>query len=307
MAFRVLISGGTGQVGAAVVQTLQTNATLITQAWCDFFIEHCVEVGVSLDGPAFVHDAHRVTRKGGGSHEATMRGVRLLQENDIPFHVIAVVSKDSLDHADEIYRFFVDNGIYDVGFNIEETEGVNTTSSLENRAEVDRRFAGFMKRIWELTAEGGGEFKLREFEQLCNMIYYDSRLDHTDMNAPFAIVNVDYKGNFTTFDPELLGVKVEPYGDFVFGNVLTDTLESVCHTEKFRSVNADMQAGVEACRQSCSYFGVCGGGAGSNKYWENGSFRGTETQACRYRTKVVTDIILEAFERTGAVPQPARV
>ena len=43
---------------AQVVQSLQTNATLITQAWCDFFIEHHVEVGVSVDGPAFVHDAH---------------------------------------------------------------------------------------------------------------------------------------------------------------------------------------------------------------------------------------------------------
>src|SRR5208282_5960590 len=123
-----------------VVQSLQTNATLITQNWCDFFLEHGVEIGVSIDGPDFVHDAHRMTRKRTGSHAATMRGVKLLQDNGIPFHVISVVSKDSLDHADEIYRFFLDNGIEDVGFNIEETEGVNLTSSLENKAETDRRF-----------------------------------------------------------------------------------------------------------------------------------------------------------------------
>ncbi len=289
---------------AAVVQSLQTNATLITQAWCDFFIEHHVEVGVSLDGPAFVHDAHRVNRKGGGSHAATMRGVRLLQENGIPFHVIAVVSKDSLDRADEIYRFFTENGMYDVGFNIEETEGVNTASSLEDKSETERRFAAFMQRMWDLTAAGGGEFKLREFESICSMVYYESRLTQTDMNAPFVIVNFDYKGNFSTFDPELLGMKTEPYGDFIFGNVLTDSLESICHTEKFQRVHADMQAGVELCRATCSYFGVCGGGCGSNKFYENGTLRSAETQACRYRTKVVTDIILEAFERTGAIPPP---
>ena len=63
---------------AGVVQSLQTNATMITQAWCDFFKERGVEIGVSLDGPAFIHDAHRVTRKGTGSHEAAMRGVKLL-------------------------------------------------------------------------------------------------------------------------------------------------------------------------------------------------------------------------------------
>jgi uncharacterized protein len=287
---------------AGVVQSLQTNATMITQAWCDFFKESGVEIGVSLDGPAFIHDAHRVTRKGTGSHEAAMRGVKLLQENDIPFHVIAVVSKDSLDHADEIYRFFVENGIEDVGFNIEETEGVNTVSSLEDKGDIDQRFAAFMKRIWELTAAGGGVFKLREFEALCNMIYYDTRATQTDMNAPFVIVNFDYKGNFSTFDPEMLGVKTGEYGDFIFGNVLTDSLESICHTEKFQRVQADMQAGVALCRDTCSYFGVCGGGAGSNKYFENGSFNSAETQACRYRTKIVTDIVLEAFERP-AMPQ----
>jgi uncharacterized protein len=287
---------------AVVVQSLQTNATLITQAWCDFFIEHHVDVGVSIDGPAFIHDAHRVNRKGGGSHEAAMRGIRLLQANGIPFHVIAVVSKQSLDHPDEIYRFFVENEMLDVGFNIEETEGVNTTSTLEDRSEVDRRVAGFMQRIWDLTAQDGGLFKLREFETIASMVYYESRLERTDMNAPFVIVNFDYKGNFSTFDPEMLGVKAEPYGEFVFGNVLTDSLESICHTEKFQRVNADMQAGVAMCRETCDYFGACGGGAGSNKYWENGTFASAETQACRFRTKIVTDIVLEALERTASLP-----
>jgi len=60
-----------------------------------------------------------------------------------------------------------------------------------------------------------------------------------------------------------------------------------------------MQAGVELCRSSCEYFGVCGGGAGSNKYWENGSFRSDQTQACRYRTKIVTDIVLAELEKTA--------
>src|SRR5271165_6504710 len=53
-----------------VTQSVQTNATLITQAWCDLFKEYCVEVGVSIDGPAAVHDAHRKYRSGHGSHAA---------------------------------------------------------------------------------------------------------------------------------------------------------------------------------------------------------------------------------------------
>jgi uncharacterized protein len=66
-----------------------------------------------------------------------------------------------------------------------------------------------------------------------------------------------------------------------------------------------MEAGVRACRDSCAYFGVCGGGAGSNKYWEHGSFRVTETQACRYRIQIVTDVVLAGMESCLGLSGPA--
>ena len=82
----------------------------------------------------------------------------------------------------------------------------------------------------------------------------------------------------------------------MLGNVQTDSLESVIATEKFQRIQRDMAAGVARCRESCDYFGLCGGGAGSNKYWENGSFNSTETQACRYRVKLVADVVLAGLE-----------
>lgn len=101
----------------------------------------------------------------------------------------------------------------------------------------------------------------------------NDRLDRTDMNWPFVIVSFDNQGNFSTFDPELLSVKTERYGNFFFGNVLNlkDSLESVCYTERFQAIYRDMQAGRQQCQATCEYFGVCGGGAGSNKYWKNGT------------------------------------
>lgn len=280
---------------ARVMHSVQTNGTLINQAWCDCFKRHNIHIGVSIDGPAFIHDTHRQTRKGLGSHAATMRGIFLLQKNEIPLSVIAVITQDSLDYPDEIFNFFMDNGITDVGFNMEETEGVHQSSSL-NRVGVEERYRAFMQRFWELTTQTNGEFKLREFEAICSLIYAGARLDHTDMNKPFVIVNIDHKGNFSTFDPELLSVKTNRYGDFVLGNVLQDTLESVCYNKKFQQIYQDIAAGVELCRHNCQFFGVCGGGASSNKYWENGTFNSAETNACNYRIKIVTDIVLGALE-----------
>ena len=277
--------------------SFQTNGTLITQAWCDFFKKYPIHVGVSIDGPAFLHNIHRKSRAGKDTHELTMRGIRYLQENDIPYSTISVITKDSLDYADEMFNFFVENNITDVAFNMEETEGVNDASSLQGQ-DIERRYSQFIERFWELTTQSDTKLRVREFETLGSMIYTEERLKDTDMNRPFVILNVDYQGNFSTFDPELLSVKTDEYGDFIFGNVTRDTLESVCSTEKFQKIHQDINNGIESCRSSCSYFGICGGGAGSNKYWENGSFNSTETQACRYRIKILTDVVASSLEKS---------
>lgn len=283
------------RAGLRIQQCLQTNATTLNRDWCDCLRRNNIAVGVSLDGPAFLHDAHRCTRTGLGSHAATLRGIDWLQREGIPFHVIAVLTRDSLDHADAIFDFFQAHGIAEVGFNMEETEGANAHSSLG--AELEQRYVAFLERLWERNEASGGWLRCREFDGVLGLAHADARLERTDMNRPFVIVNVDVRGNFTTFDPELLAVHTPEFGDFVFGNVLTDSLESVLSTEKFQRVARDMEAGVALCRRSCAYFGLCGGGAGSNKYWEHGSFAVGETQACRFRIQRVADVVLAALER----------
>ncbi len=275
----------------------QTNGTLINQGWCDLWQEYPVHVGVSIDGPAFLHDAHRKNRKGGNSHDLTMGGIRYLQKNSIPYNTISVITEESLNYADEMFNFFAENEIYDIAFNMEETEGVNELTSL-NGKKIEHKYRKFIERFWQLVTESKLPFVIREFEILISLIYSGKRLTNTDMNKPFVIVNYDYQGNFSTFDPELLSIKTEKYGDFIFGNVLTNTLESICKTDKFKAIYNDINKGVELCANNCSYFGICGGGAGSNKYWENGTFASMETQACRYRIKILTDVLVSAIENS---------
>jgi uncharacterized protein len=105
-------------------------------------------------------------------------------------------------------------------------------------------------------------------------------------------------GRFSTFDPELLGARGERYGDFILGQVGRDSLEAVLTTATFQRMAADMAAGVDICRQSCDHFALCGGGAGSNKYWETGTLASGETQACRWRVKVLSDVVLSRLERS---------
>ncbi len=280
-----------------VKQSLQTNGTLINQAWCDLFTEHQMEVGVSIDGPAFLHDAHRKTRKGTGSHVSVMRGIEFLQKNNIDLHVICVITQETLGYPDELFAFFVDHGIQNVGFNIEELEGVNTRSSLSGQ-EIEIKYKRFVERFWDLVSSSEGKMILREFERIGSVLYGDCERLRSGLTTPFVILNFDVHGNFTTFDPELLGVKTQDYGDFIFGNIWQDSLESIIQTDKFQRIYSDIKAGVSLCQSTCQYFRSCGGGSACNKYWENGTFRSSETMACRLYEKIIMDVVLTKLEDT---------
>lgn len=275
--------------------SIQTNGTLINQAWCDLIKKHKIRIGVSLDGPAFLHDAHRKTRTGLGTHTSTMRGISWLKRNGIDFSVIAVLTQESLKYPDEIFNFFLENQITKVGFNIEEVEGVNLDSSL-SKSGTDQKYLMFMQRLYQLVKCSHKKLQVREFEHIKRMIINPNQV-LLGQSHPFTMINVNYKGDFMTFSPELLSLNIPQYGELILGNVLTDSFESVCHSEKFQQINNDIQAGINLCRQTCEYFSLCGGGAPINKYFENGSFNSTETMYCRYTQKILTDIVLADIEQ----------
>jgi sulfatase maturation enzyme AslB (radical SAM superfamily) len=124
----------------------QTNGLLIDDPWCDFFRQTGARVGVSIDGPAALHDASRQTRNGMGTHQRVVAGIRRLQQAQITSHAICVLTRDHLDHADAVFDFFVDLGVKELGFNIDEIDGVNRTSSLQVEDAVTA-FSGFFRRI----------------------------------------------------------------------------------------------------------------------------------------------------------------
>jgi uncharacterized protein len=284
--------------GVPLCHSFQTNGTLIDREWCAFLRGRDVLFGVSVDGPAFLHDSRRRTRQGRGTLERVLEGIGLLREYDIPFHVITVLTAESLDYPDELFDFYQANGIREVGFNVEEVEGPHTHSSLAGR-DAPGRYARFLERFFDLAGRADPPLRVRELELALGLIVNGPGLPelHPQEVTPLAIVSVDCDGNFSTFSPELLGLRSARYGDFVLGNLTRDSLRSVDASPRFQALQADVAAGVDRCRRTCPYFAYCGGVAPVNKYFENGSFDSTETLFCRLTRQVVLDVVLGKLER----------
>lgn len=282
--------------GVPVFHSFQTNGTLIDEEWCQFINARKLRVGVSVDGPAFLHDRCRKTRQGKGTFDRAVRGMRLLRAHAIPFHVITVLTRASLDYADEMYAFYRAEGIERVGFNIEEIEGPNTSSSLQAegaRAAVTR----FLARFYDLAAADGWPLRVREIDgALAALACPEAGPPRSHERTPLAIVSVDCEGNFSTFSPELLGLRAGRYDDFTIGRVQTDSFADALRSAKLQALRAEVEAGMRRCEQTCDYYPWCGGGSPANKVFENGTFDSAETMFCRLGKQAVLDVVLSRLE-----------
>lgn len=94
--------------GMTFENSMQTNATLLNDEWCEFFKENNFLLGVSIDGPRELHDANRVDKGGKPTFDKVMRGLRLLQKHGVEFNVLTTVNRVNGDYPLEVYRFLRD-------------------------------------------------------------------------------------------------------------------------------------------------------------------------------------------------------
>ncbi len=96
--------------GRRVTNSLQTNGTLLDQAWGEFLAREKFLVGISIDGPRALHDAYRVDRAGRPTWDKVMRGLRVLKKHRVEFNTLTVVHRRNVRHAKDVYAFLREEG-----------------------------------------------------------------------------------------------------------------------------------------------------------------------------------------------------
>lgn len=91
--------------GKQIDNVIQTNGTLLTDEWCEFFAQNHWLVGISIDGPQEYHDHYRVTPAGKPSWEKVMQGISLLKKHRVEWNAMAVVNAYNAEHPLEFYHF----------------------------------------------------------------------------------------------------------------------------------------------------------------------------------------------------------
>ena len=139
--------------GRCIDNVIQTNGTLLTDEWCEFFAQNHWLVGISIDGPQPYHDHYRLTAAGKPSWKKVMQGIKLLKKHGVEWNAMAVVNAYNVNHPLEFYRFFKENGCQFLQFTpiverLTRHEDGRTLASLADKNEIPLSEASVAPEQW---------------------------------------------------------------------------------------------------------------------------------------------------------------
>lgn len=139
--------------GRHIDNVIQTNGTLLTDEWCEFFAQNHWLVGISIDGPQPDHNHYRLTAAGKPSWKKVMQGIKLLKKHGVEWNAMAVVNAYNANHPLEFYRFFKENGCQFLQFTpiverLTRHEDGRTLASLADKDEISLSEASVAPEQW---------------------------------------------------------------------------------------------------------------------------------------------------------------
>jgi uncharacterized protein len=262
--------------GRRISNTLQTNGTLITDEWAAFFAANDFLIGLSVDGPADLHNQYRTFTSGKGSHARVMNTVRLFHKHHVEFNTLTVVNDRNAKFPLRVYRFLKDIGSRFMQFiPIVEREAVDPNVRLKLVAN------DYTRETWvteeSVEPEDWGTFLVKIFEEWVRI----------DVGNVFVNIFDNTLAPYAGEEPSLCtmqlvcgaGLVMEHNGDvyscdhfvypqFYLGNVMTESLEEMAKSDaqlKFALNKRDTLP--KECRE-CEFLRSCGGDCPKHRFVE---------------------------------------
>lgn len=240
-----------GRPGSVVANGLQTNATLITDELARHLAKYRFLVGVSLDGPAQVHDAYRHTGAGAGTHAAVMRGIDRLRRAAVEFNVLTLVTAANVGRAREVYRYLCDQGLLFHQY-IPCVE-FDAAGQLQPYPVTGEAWGLFLCELFdEWHPRDTRRVSVRLFDSIIHKLVLGRPTDCTMDNDCCRCLVVEYNGD------------VFPCDFFVqrelkLGNIHTDTWEQLRQSPTYAAFGRRKLSWPDACA-GCQYLDLCHGG-----------------------------------------------
>lgn len=261
--------------GKKILNTIQTNGTLLNDEWCRFFKEKNFLVGISLDGPKDVHDAFRINSRQQPTWDKVMEGVNLLKRYGVEFNTLSVVNSLCEGRGKEIYNFFKSIGSHYMQFLPAVEHVVENKQNADINAWKRRDWLivspeteGAVLAPWSISAKAYGQFLCDIFDEWIKSdvgTYYVQMFDAT--LAQYCGVQpgvcsmcetcgdclvVEHNGDVYNCDHFV-------YPEYRLGNIREKTLGEIYADSKRLQFGLNKRNTLPAECQRCKYYFCCRG------------------------------------------------
>ncbi|MBT3393195.1 MAG: anaerobic sulfatase maturase [Elusimicrobiaceae bacterium] len=258
-----------------ILNSLQTNGTLLNDDWCKFLAQHGFLVGLSLDGPENIHNKYRKNKKGEGSFADTLRALKLLQKHNVEHIIMACVAKEHTKHPLEIYNFFKEQGVKTIQFSpVVEREadennkkfGLSLASPSSKNVKITdwsvnpKEYGNFLiKIVDEWIQKDFGNIFIMNFEwALHNYIGNPSPVCTFAKSCGRALA-MEYNGDIFSCDHSV-------FPDYKLGNILKDNPHNLADKNQENGFGINKTKNISTHCQKCDILELCNGGCPNHRF-----------------------------------------
>jgi len=246
-----------------VFNLIQTNGTRLSRTWADFLHKYKFMIGISLDGPPEIHNRYRKYASGAPSFDDVRHTISLLKEYSIPFSILMVINKETLeDGAKRVFNFFLDMGIKNYGvlavtpFN---QPNASPASTVKNYVDP-KAMSKFLIQLYDIWRQhGDSTIKIREIETV---------LQRFKGNSTYCTLEGGCFGHYYLVEPNGEIAHCELFvGDprYTLGNILDDDFQMICAKDKLYDLIKENEKALRSM-QHCPEFKTCNGWCPHDRY-----------------------------------------
>ena len=249
---------------------IQTNGVLLTKGILDLCAEYRVPISISLDGPKVVNDRFRVKKKGGGSHDEVIAGIKLLREHSeskfLYAGLLSVIDPTSNPVAN--YEYFKSLGASSIDFLYRDGNHTNLPFG-KNTAETTE-YGEWMVKLLDAYIADPNPPKIRFFDDLVKLRLGGSGVKEGLGVVDYGIVIVEADGSIAKNDTLKSSFNGADRFDAKW-SVGSSRFSEIINSKEFLTYHKLQKPTSQICT-SCKYFKVCGGGMPLHRWRSNNNY-----------------------------------
>ena len=245
-----------GQEGVIVQNGLQTNGTLLTDELAKFFSKYKFLLGVSLDGPDYLHNEYRKTIGGKNTHNSVMKGINRLKKNHVEFNILSLVNNLTIHHAKELYEYFKHEELFHQQY-IPCVE-FNANNQLNSFSITGDQWGTFLCEIFdEWIKEDVKKVSIRLFDSIIQHFMQGTYTSCHMMDNCCQYFVIEHDGNIYPCDFFVRN-------DLLLGNIKKVNWEKIVNSPSYQKFGAEKSRWSVTC-SSCPYLSLCHGDCQKNR------------------------------------------